>query len=103
MWVMHEEFSGDKEPSLWKVLPGLEGLLSSLRSMAANIRYTSLKQAIEASIVVLVKYYNKTDASSASIVSVCTCLMTIDTMFYSLTSSRSTSWYEGCVLLDLLG
>ena len=62
----------ESEPTIWKVLPILEAFIEQWHKKAGNSRYRDIKHAINAGLNTLYKYYNKTDASPAYIVSLCT-------------------------------
>lgn len=59
------------EPTVWKVLPALEAFILQWREKASNPRYSEIKDAINAGLNTLYKYYNKTDTSPVYIVSLC--------------------------------
>jgi hypothetical protein len=71
-WLMHEEFSGEILPSLWKVLPSLEAFLAKWTAMRNDLRFLPVREALSAGIRTLEKYYDKTDNSPANIVCLCT-------------------------------
>ena len=68
---MNDRFSSETEPTVWKVLPILEAFIGQWREKASNPRYKDIKNAINAGLNTLYKYYNKTDASPVYIVSLC--------------------------------
>jgi hypothetical protein len=68
---MHEEFSGEKQPSLWKVLPSIEAFMSKWEEMCNNPRFARVQEALGAGLATLKKYYNKTNNSPAMIVALC--------------------------------
>jgi hypothetical protein len=70
-WKQHEHYSGDLDPSLWKVIPGLEQLMVNLGKMAREPKYARISHAIHAGIEILEKYYNKLDSSPAHVLNIC--------------------------------
>jgi hypothetical protein len=102
-WKMHKEFSGEKEPSLWKVLPGLEAFMRKWRAMAENPRYAKIAYAIEAGIKIIEKYYDKSDNAGANIVSLCESSFSSPAAAQSVHDlARSSSRPQGTVLQEVL-
>jgi hypothetical protein len=69
--MVQEQFSSEKEPSVWRVIPTYEALIRKWHTLSQNTRMAPLKSAYEAGILMLEKYYNKTENSAANIVSLC--------------------------------
>ncbi|KZT27265.1 hypothetical protein NEOLEDRAFT_1061268, partial [Neolentinus lepideus HHB14362 ss-1] len=61
----HQNFSSMNKPTLWAAIPILENLQNGWESMAKDSHFSQVKDAINAGLDNLRKWYKKTDASSA--------------------------------------
>ncbi|KAF5331561.1 hypothetical protein D9611_007605 [Ephemerocybe angulata] len=58
---MHSQLSADRTPTLQRVYPVLESLMSQWETMAKDPEFSPIKEAIEAGLANLVKWYKSTD------------------------------------------
>jgi hypothetical protein len=100
---MHEEFSGEKHPSLWKVLPALKTFMSKWQGMQNNPCFACIHDALDAGLATLEKYYNKTDKSPANIVCLCRLIFSCESVRSIHPSFRSASFHQGGLHQRVLG
>lgn len=62
---LHADLSAQKSPTLQRVYPLIEKLMSQWEQMAKKPKYAPLKHAIQAGLENMYKWYRKTDDSSA--------------------------------------
>ena len=92
---MNNRFSSETELIIWKVLPILEAFANQWWEKANHPRYSDIKDAIEASLKTVYKYYNKTDASPVCIISLCTLSHHLTTTTISTNPHRSQTKNKG--------
>ncbi|RDB20358.1 hypothetical protein Hypma_012704 [Hypsizygus marmoreus] len=65
-----EQFSSEIDPSVWRILPTYEYFMSQWRNLADRPDMKPIRHAILLGVKHLEKYYNKSDNSSANILSI---------------------------------
>lgn len=66
---MQQQFSSESEPTLQRQLISYEYSMSRWTAMSNEPRFAVLKPALEAGVELMRKYYNLTDKTDASIIS----------------------------------
>ena len=69
--AIQQAFSSDTLPTLWRVLPLIEDLLTAWEKKAVTARFTLLHEALEEAIEKLKKYYCKFDNIPAILLALC--------------------------------
>lgn len=68
---VHEEFSAEHYPTVWRVLPIFENFMTEWHQLANDPDMEPLRPAIMKGLSTLEKYYNKTENSPAHVVAMC--------------------------------
>ncbi|KIJ53104.1 hypothetical protein M422DRAFT_42907 [Sphaerobolus stellatus SS14] len=61
-------FSSETTPTVWKLLPTMEFMMSRLEDFVKDSAFAQIRDAIEASIKILKKYYKKADLTSVNVI-----------------------------------
>lgn len=78
---MQQQFSSERRPTVWKILPAFEQFLDRWRAFGLDKSFAALHPAIEVGLKTFEKYYEKANKSSAQIIklckSLCRCIISI--------------------------